>query len=107
MTRNFLPAVGIDGTFQNNGYTFLPGGFILQWGATPSSVTSYDVVLVSQGCINFPTACYSIQAVFGTVSTVNSPAISAIATSGPAVTGFTIKWANGTSANTYWMAIGK
>ena len=102
LTRNFLPAVGTNGSFPNNGYTFLPGGFILQWGKTPSALTSYPVVLASQGNINFTTNAYSVQATFGTVSTVNSPTITAI---GP--TGFTISWANGTSANTYWTAIGK
>ena len=103
LTRNFLPAVGSNGAFPNNGYTFLPGGFILQWGTTPSAVTSYTVVLASDGNINFPNTCFSAQAVFGSVSTTNSPAISSIT---PGGLGFTIKWATGTSANTYWMAIG-
>src|ERR1700721_1762511 len=32
LTRNFQPAVGTNMDFPENGYTFLPGGFIIQWG---------------------------------------------------------------------------
>jgi len=101
MTRNFLPAVGDNVLFPNNGYTFLPGGFILQWGTWPVRSTTYSVVFANDGGIAFPTACYMAQATFGTTSTTNSPTITA---KGP--TGITITWASGNSSNGYWMAIG-
>lgn len=57
LTRNFVPTVNI-GT--GNGYTFLPGGFILQWGSfNPNSSTT--VTFAANGGIAFPNNVFTIQ----------------------------------------------
>jgi hypothetical protein len=50
LTRNFAPVAG------TNGYTFLPGGFIMQWGR--ATTASGATITFPQA---FPSAVYSIQ----------------------------------------------
>lgn len=46
-----------------NGYSFLPGGILVQWGSTTSSGTgTRNVNFVADGNINFPTACWHVFA---------------------------------------------
>lgn len=57
MTRNVLPKA------LANGYTFLPGGLLLQWGtilATSGGAT--DLLTFSTNNIKFPSNCFSIYA---------------------------------------------
>lgn len=55
LTRNFLPVRA------DNGYTFLPGGIILQWGRVSSApTTSFTPLLFVTSNINFPNDCFNI-----------------------------------------------
>lgn len=63
LTRNFAPSAA------QNGYTFLPGGFILQWGivngthgAAPKTFNNGDTGTVTFATSNkaFPNHCYGI-----------------------------------------------
>lgn len=55
LTRNFLPVSA------DNGYTFLPGGLILQWGRVSSApTTSFTTLLFNAANINFPNDCFNV-----------------------------------------------
>jgi hypothetical protein len=43
------------------GYTYLPGGFILQWGISSVTQGNHSILFTTGGGINFPTACYNVQ----------------------------------------------
>lgn len=64
LTRNFTPASALT---NGNGYTFLPGGFILMWGSvsvTPATNVSGNVIfpLVQGPSKRFPNAVFMLQA---------------------------------------------
>ena len=55
LTRNFTPKKG------QNGYTYLPGGLIMQWGFKSASFVNGGVtnsVTLATSNINFPNNCY-------------------------------------------------
>lgn len=56
LTRNFLP-VG-----NTNGYTFLPGGLILQWGSKTVAPGANTVTFATNN-IAFPANCWNVIAV--------------------------------------------
>lgn len=92
MTRNFQPSAA------PSGYTFLPGGIIMQWGQGSSGVP----VTFYAGA-KF-TSVFSVQITpFGsTGNTTTAPVI----TSAPSNTTFTVQNNSGNSFVYYWMAIG-
>lgn len=53
MTMNFTPQA------SQNGYTFLPGGIILQWAKFQTTDTSETISFATYG-ISFPTACFAV-----------------------------------------------
>ena len=76
LTRNFVPVAA------TNGYTFLPGGLIMQWGlqALTNSSSQTGNVLFASSNINFPTNCFNISVsliskVGGTSSSDNTLAV--------------------------------
>ena len=99
LTRNFLPVASI------NGYTFMPGGIIMQWAHTASlpSGTFTPITYASLGLINFPGSVFSIQAVpSGTLSsTIGGWAISALSNAG-----FSIQNSTGINLRFYVTVIG-
>lgn len=99
LTTNITPSAA------TNGYTFLPGGLILQWGSA-TRASGVPVVFTVEGDIKFPNNCFSVQA---TVQS-NSSSRRFIYTSGYLTTQFipTIIDASGsTSSATFtWWAIG-
>lgn len=107
LTRNFLPTVGSNGSFPSNGYTFLPGGFILQWGSIPAtSSSSIPIVFSTSGNINFTTGIYSIQVT--RIHSASSPGSNSmwVSSSGLTNNGFTIINDDGHSWAYNWIAIG-
>ncbi len=65
LTRNFVPFPLPTVTNKRNGYTFLPGGMILQWGfiAASSTFSNDDTgsVLFVTDNINFTYTCFNVQ----------------------------------------------
>jgi hypothetical protein len=55
LTRNFVPVSA------SRGYTFLPGGLILQWGVINSPGISGTVTFSSSGGIAFPSNIFNVQ----------------------------------------------
>lgn len=99
LTRNFVP-VG-----SGNGYTFLPGGLILQWGVVNSPGQSGSVAFNASN-INFTSACFNVQM---TIRRDGSTSAFGIYLNGaPTTTGFSYIGNGGSSNNAiYWVAIGK
>lgn len=55
LTRNIAPVAG------DNGYTYLPGGIIVQWGRISSAPTSsFATLLFNTANINFPNDCFNV-----------------------------------------------
>lgn len=107
LTRNFQPVVGSNGSFPSNGYTFLPGGFILQWGSIAATAgTPIPVVFSTSGNIAFPANNFVVSVTAGRV--FFSGLSVDITTSAKSVTGFTINnnAASATSLSYDWVALG-
>ena len=101
MTRNFVPIAA------NNGYTFLAGGLILQWGTISATSSNPTVTFTSAGNIAFPNAIFNVQ-----VTRQHSPSSPGstfgywVSTSGLSQTGFTIVNNDGHTWSYNWMALG-
>jgi hypothetical protein len=97
LTRNITPSLG------NNGYTYLPGGILLQWGRFTAVSISTFVVTFAQPFVN---NIFNIQLTYRVddSSTIRSGVLDSPS---PNKNGFT--WI-GNSTNSlkiiYWMAIG-
>jgi len=107
LTRNFLPAVGTNVSFPSNGYTFLPGGFIFQWGSvSATSATSVPVVFSTSGNINFPASIFNVQV--SRIHSASSPGSNSmwVQSTGLTTSGFTIHNDDGHSWIYNWTAIG-
>lgn len=66
-----------------NGYTFLPGGFLMQWAkftAVGSVITAKT--FISLGLIDFPNNCYNMQATINNANSENLLTISAVTKTG-------------------------
>ena len=104
LTRNFQPVAA------SNGYTFLPGGIIFQWGKITNPTVGDNAVLFASSNIDFPNACFSVQISLertsANVDTAVIKYVSAPPASSITKTGFTaIAPTNGSNA-IYWLAIG-
>ena len=92
-----------------NGYTFLPGGLLLQWGVVNSPGTSGTVTFATAN-IAFPANLYNVQlTVARTGSFGSSPSAGiAVVNSGSAFNNTTFSYLCSTSGNArlYWSAIG-
>lgn len=98
LTRNFQPSI------STNGYTFLPGGLILQYGISLSNTSSPNGTVVFP--IAFPNTSFGVQiCVLEASNSRRIWHINALST-----TGFTayIQDSNGSSVanNFYWVALG-
>lgn len=107
LTRNLTP-ISTNNT-DRNGYTFLPGGIIFQWGFVAGSSSSSIAVLFATSNINFPSKCFSAFAIpIRAASSPGSDFSTCIVTSTVSTTGFTIGNIGGhTMAGWYWWAIGR
>lgn len=84
-----------------SGYSFLPGGVIIQWGKKTSPGTSGTITFP----IAFPNACFSIS--FGMIRNASSSTQSLYVNSASAIGPTSFAYTN-TSSNTdfFWTAIG-
>src|SRR5271170_7448536 len=87
LTVNLTPSA------TTNGYTFLPGGIIMQWGQSTSSSATQTVTFP----VAFPTNCFNVQ-VTNTSSSTTASGSNVLYSSGFSKTGFTFKYA-GSSIN--------
>lgn len=90
-----------------NGYTFLAGGLLLQWGSTTSGLTSTGVtdILFATSNINFPSNCFNVTAQMNqNVGATFACAITTVSNTGFRLRTFPPSTPNGTFF--YWMAIG-
>lgn len=98
LTRNELPINAV------NGYSWLPGGVLIQWGEVTATNGNPNVTFP----IAFPSALYNIQ-----VTRQRAPASPGstysfwVSTTGLSTTGFTIINNDGHSWSYNWFAIGK
>lgn len=103
LTNNIVPV-----TNNLNGYTFLPGGLIYQWGIiTVTNATTVPVVFATSNK-NFPNACLNIQ-VSRFRSTASDPGtnyVYYVDASSVSTTGFNIINRDGHTFGYYWTAIG-
>lgn len=103
LTVNLTPSA------STNGYTYLPGGLILQWGsaASTSSSTPNCTVVFATANIKFPNACFNVQCTVNQTSTNRNSVVvfsksntqfqaTGIDSSGNAASGIVF----------YWVAIG-
>jgi len=98
---------GINPSAATNGYTFLPGGLLLQWGIkTPLSSTG--TVTFATSNINFPNNCFNVSCTLisspgGTSSSNTIAPITATVTGN----GFNYSYTGSSSyVAFYWQAIG-
>jgi hypothetical protein len=94
---------------SGKGYTFLPGGMLLQWGFINSTASSYTQLLFATNNINFPNSCrYITTQPYSSGSVPNSQATVTIRDSTISNLGF--QWAFITNSASYtgfyWTAIG-
>ncbi len=93
-----------------NGYTFLPGGLLIQWG-TVSTTSSSGTVTFATANIAFPNACFSVQTTAKYNSGVGVPGSQAnYAPDSSSLSSTSFSWTLITSSSSwrgfYWVAIG-
>jgi len=100
MTTNHTPSAAA------NGFTFLPGGLLLQWGVKNAASGGG-----AANNVTFPTAFsaapYSISTTSARSDSANATPAFVSTTSVPTTTTFRIVNTSSNSHNVYWMAIGK
>lgn len=102
LTGPYTPKTG------NFGYTFLPGGMLMQWGfiTLPGTSNPSGTVLFTTNNINFPNACFNVQLSLNANSTTAS-ANTASSIGTPTNLQFKWNFTGSTSYNfIYWTAIG-
>lgn len=103
LTMNF------DSVKAGNGYTFLPGGIIFQWGITPLlAAGSYTTVTFATSNKAFPNACLSVM-LTRISDQGTSPSANSVFVRDSSVTSTGFQITNTTSSSSqfaYWWAIG-
>jgi hypothetical protein len=105
LTRNIAPKA------NDNGYTYLPGGFILQWGFINTPPTSsYQTLTFSTNNIKFTSNCYLILTQPYGSATPSSGAAATVEIRGSTVNNLSFQWAFITTSSSftgfYWAALG-
>lgn len=90
LTRNIQPLAA------TNGYTYLPGGLLLQWGVHLNNVVPFNIAF---------SAVFSVNVTSTSKAITTPPAVIAITLGTPG--SFTCQDNGGDSFNIYWIAIGK
>jgi hypothetical protein len=100
MTRNFTP------TIAATGFTFLPGGLIMQWGSISSPIPSGGPVAGNQVTfpLTFPNAVFSIT--LGPVRANTTNEVLTINSVGITLAKFNVLTGSNNYARVYWQAIG-
>ena len=97
LTSNFVPQV------TTNGFTFVPGGVIIQWGTLSAiSETTTPVTFAGLGCMAFPNNCFivipAVSTTGGSASTLNITLLTK--------TGFSYYNTSGSTRTYFWFALG-
>lgn len=107
LTRNLLPLVG------SQGYTFLPGGLIIQWGEISATgnvnVTQTYNFAANPPLIAFPNNCFNVQGTIITKSGSNPSGNGTVGFRSVTKNGFTYTARFAGESNyvgLYWFAIG-
>lgn len=104
LTRNFVPVSA------SNGYTFFPGGLIVQWGQVTSTASSFQTLTFATNNIAFPNNCFSVWTQpYGSSSVPGSQATVEIRKSTISATSFDWVFVTNSGAYTgfFWIALGK
>lgn len=101
LTRNFVPVT--TNNANQNGYTFLPGGLIFQWGRVTNPGSSGQVLFVTDN-INFPTRIFNVTLTLERNSGSQSVTLDSGTT--PSTTQFSYLASSSGSAFLYWTALG-
>jgi hypothetical protein len=97
---------------SENGYAFLPGGIILQWGIiddSPGNLPSGTTtpLLFDTDNIDFPNACFNVQMTLINDGSTNNAQVMSVRTGSVSNTGFSWNYTGGSAYKSfYWMAIG-
>lgn len=98
MTRNFVPLAA------TNGYTFIPGGLMVQWGRIGSPVSGDNTVLFATSNKDFPSNCFNV---FLSLERSNAnTSMIVIKTGSISKTGFKAILPTSGSTAFFWLAIG-
>lgn len=92
-----------------NGYTFLPGDILIQWGSTAiSAAGSFTTVLFATSNVNFPNNCFNVVLTMINNQGASPSANSVFVKSGSvSTTGFQItNTSSSATQSAYWVAIG-
>lgn len=95
LTRNFQPLAA------SNGYTFLPGGLVIQWGiktAVGGQTTTVNFITSNKDFIN---NCFTVQ-----LCAISTILIGLQLNAAPSITGFVARHVTGYTGNFFWVAIG-
>lgn len=106
-TGTVIQLSGIDPQIADNGYTFLPGGLLMQWGFTAEFSGASIGVLFTTSHVDFPNNLFNVSITpkrdFGSPGSTYG---FYVANSGFSITGFTIRNISGHTYGFQWMAIG-
>lgn len=99
-----LTTAGVTPKKATNGYTFLPGGFIMQWGKVQKTADPTPVLFVTDN-IDFPNGCLNVQLTLNFAPSSGTPQVAALNLS---TTGFDLRTTSSVVINSsiYWVAIG-
>lgn len=100
LTRNFQPKQA------NNGYTFLPGGLILQWGVTAIAPLATVPIVFATANKTFPVSIFNVQVT--PIRPAGGSFTTNFSVTNVTTAGFTIVNGDGTGTalGFYWQAIG-
>jgi len=102
----FVTYPGIPPSALSNGYSYLPGGLLIQWGSVASPGTSGTVTFATAN-IAFPTNLFNVQLTMGRVNASGGSGVAVIDTSQTFdKTTFSYISSTSSSVTLYWVAIG-
>jgi hypothetical protein len=95
----------------NNGYTFIPGGFILQWGQITSVASTFQTLTFATNNIAFPNKCFCIfTQPYGTGTPPSSDEQATVDIRKSTVSATSFEWCYKTNSSQYtgfyWIALG-
>jgi hypothetical protein len=110
LTRNFAPTVLNNSNL--NGFTFLPGGIILQWGAqslTGGQQSQTGTLNFATNNMNFPNVCFNLQLTLSSVNGGLATAFNTISFRNASLIKTSFVWdykGDGQMSGFYWVAMG-
>lgn len=91
----------------SNGYTFLPGGMIMQWGIINSPPLNSGITTPLLFNIPYPTACVNVQMTLINDGSTQNAQVMSVRNTSVSATGFSWNYSGGSAyRGFYWMALG-